>query len=343
MAKAAGVSIASVSRELNGRGGVSAENSLKIQAAIKAIGYVPANAAQTLSRRRSRVLGALIPTLDYSVYARKVQSFRARAMMKGYSVLLATTDWEATSELAQCDDLVRGGAEGIMLEGNNHPPELYERLRQNNVLYVNTSVYNPEGPHPTIGFRNNTLASRATQHLIDLGHRSIAVIVSKLANNDRASDRLAGVRATIEAAGGSLPDSHVVQCDFRMSSSREALRHLMAQTPRPTAVVCTNDVLAMGAIMECQHSGIKVPQSLSVIGFDDLDWAAHLSPPLTTFLVPTAEIGARSADYLISRIDGVPVIDHAELDVPFIMRQSTGPVEREAPDTSPQSIAATVT
>jgi LacI family transcriptional regulator len=325
VAKAAGVSIATVSRALNGGGSVAPAMARRVAEAVDALGYIPARAAQDLSNRRSRMLAAILPSLDYAIHARKVEAFRARAASRGYGLLLATSNWSLETEYEQCIDLIRGGAEGIMLEGGLHRAALYEALQRRGIPYVHTSTYKPQGEHPSIGFDNIEIGARAARHLLDLGHVDIGVIAGRLTDNDRTSERVEGVRQALEARGLALPDNRVIQCEYRIGDARQAFRHLISASPAPTALVCTNDVLALGAVLEGQHAGIAIPDRVSIVGYDDLDWAAHLKPGLTTFYVPTAEIGERSADYLIGRIEKHSVVDHSELEVPFILRSSTGP------------------
>lgn len=324
VAKAAGVSIATVSRTLNGGTSVSPEIARRVTEAVDALGYIPARAAQDLSNRRSRMLAAILPSLDYAIYVRKAEAFRARASSRGYGLLLATSNWSLETEYEQCVDLIRSGAEGIMLEGGLHQTAVYEVLQRRGIPYVNTSTYKPKGEHPSIGFSNIEIGARAARHLLDLGHTDIGVIAGRMASNDRTSERVEGVKKAIEERGLILREDRVIECEYRIGDARQAFRHLLSASPAPTALVCTNDVLALGAVLESQHADIPIPDRVSIVGYDDLDWAAHLKPGLTTFYVPTAEIGERSADYLISRIEGHSAVDHSELEVPFILRASTG-------------------
>src|SRR6185312_5778375 len=181
--------------------------------------------------------------------------------------------------------LVRSGAEGIMLEGGLHQPALYDILRRRGIPYVITSTYKPDGEHPSIGFSNIEIGARAARHLLDLGHVHIGVIAGRMAGNDRTSERVEGVRKALEERGFTLPDDRVIQCDYQIGEARGAFRHLISISPAATALVCTNDVLALGAVLESQHAAIAIPDRVSIVGYDDLDWAAHLKPGLTTFYV----------------------------------------------------------
>jgi LacI family transcriptional regulator len=181
------------------------------------------------------------------------------------------------------------------------------------------------GTHPSIGFSNKAIASKATQHLLDLGHKVFGVIAAKTGFNDRSHERIQGVRERLAGAGLALQNQNVIECSFMLADSRSAFRRIMSFNPPATAIVCTNDILAMGAIIEAQHMGVSVPREVSILGFDDLDWSPHLLPSLTTLLVPMAQMGHEAATYLCDRLQGRPVPASIEMDVKFVLRDSTGP------------------
>lgn len=330
VAEAAGVSITTVSRALNRTGPVKAEVRARIESVAKKLSYIPERAAQDLSRRRSYTLGAIIPTLDYSIYARKIDAFRRQAERLGYNVLIAVSDYDAETEEAQCINLLRSGVEGLMLEGGVHSKSLYKLLNSRRVPYVNTSTLDPSGVHPSIGFSNQAVSAKATRYLLDLGHRVFGVIAAKSGFNDRSRERIQGVRERLAAAGVVLRDEYVIECSFVLADSRVAFRRMMNLDPPATAIVCTNDILAMGAILEAQHLGVAVPGNVSILGFDDLDWSSHLRPSLTTLFVPMAEMGRQAAVYLCDRLQGKTVPSTLEVDVNFILRESTGPAPKAA-------------
>jgi LacI family transcriptional regulator len=328
VAEAAGVSITTVSRALNGTGPVKAEVRARIEAVARKLSYIPERAAQDLSRRRSYSLGAIIPTLDYSIYARKIDAFRRRSEQLGYNVLIAVSDYNSATEESQCINLLRSGAEGLMLEGGVHNKSLYKLLDSRHVPYVNTSTLDATGTHPSIGFSNKAIAGKATQHLLDLGHKVFGVIAANTGFNDRSRERIQGVRERLAAVGNTLLGQYVIECSFMLAESRRAFRQVMNLNPPATAIVCTNDILAMGAILEAQHMGVSVPREVSILGFDDLDWSPHLLPSLTTLLVPMAEMGQEAATYLCDRLQGKSVRNSIEMDVKFILRESTGPAPK---------------
>jgi LacI family transcriptional regulator len=325
VAKLAGVSIATVSRALSEPSRVSFDMRNRVENAVRELGYIRDGAARALSMRRSHAIGAVIPTVDNATRAGKVTSLQKRCRERGYNLILALSEYDLDIELQQCRNLVEAGIDGLMLEGGLHDPALYDLLRKRGIALVNTGVYDPQAQHPTIGFDNRSAARRLAEHLMDLGHREIAMIAGPTSGNDRATARVAGVRDALAGRGLQLPPSRLVERPYRVVEGRLGLRALMAGDPAITAVVCGNDVLAGGALIEAQALGLAVPRDLSVAGFDDLDWAAQIPPGLTTLALPAKEIGTLAADYLIDLLGGKDVPHAIEVEVRLILRGSTGP------------------
>jgi len=325
VAREAGVSVASVSRTLNKPDTVSDALRRRVQAAIERLNYVPDSAARSLSLRRTQVIGAVVPTLDYSIFARFLEALQHRAREVGYSVVLSTDGFDQDRELEQARTLIGHGVEALMLSGEHHRPELHRLLTSRNIPYVHTDVYSPDSDHPCVGYDNKGAAKQAVAHLFSLGHLDFAALVGPRATNDRMALRIEGARAALEERGLTLPESRILERPYSIAKAREGFRELMQREPGVTAILCGNDVLAFGVILEAQALGIKVPQDISVVGFDNLEWAAEIDPPLTTIQVPTYDMGIAAADYLIGRLTGMPVAAHTKVEVNFILRGSTGP------------------
>lgn len=325
VAREAGVSVASVSRTLNKPDTVSEGLRRRVQAAIERLNYVPDSAARSLSSRRTLVIGAVVPTLDYSIFARFLEALQQRAGEAGYSVVLSTDGFDRDKELAQARSLIGHGVEALMLSGERHLTELHRLLASRNIPYVHTDVYSPEGAHPTVGYDNRAAAAQAAEHLMSLGHKTIAALVGPRASNDRMALRVEGARAALAKRGLELPESRIVERPYSIAKARDGFRELMRREPATTAVLCGNDVLALGVILEAQARGLEIPRDLSVVGFDNLEWAAEIDPPLTTIQVPTYDMGIAAADYLIGQLTGQPVAEHTKIEVNFILRGSTGP------------------
>jgi LacI family transcriptional regulator len=179
--------------------------------------------------------------------------------------------------------------------------------------------------HPCVGFDNRAAAIRMTRYLLELGHREFAMISGITEGNERAGERLEGVREALAAASLSLPPERVVEKPYTFPAGREGLREVLRAVPRATAVVCGNDVLAIGALAECQSAGLAVPQQVSVTGFDDLEMAAVVTPGLTTVHFPTAELGVHAAQNLLARLAGREAPARTELAVELVVRGSAAP------------------
>jgi LacI family transcriptional regulator len=329
VAEAAGVSPATVSRVLNRPDGVRESLRLRVRAAVAQLGYLPHGAARALASRRSNTVGAIIPTLDNAIFAKGIEALRRRLNTAGFVLLLASTEYVRERELAELDALLERGVDGIVLVGRDHDPAVYERLMAKRVPYVNTWAHDPNGVHPCVGFDNHRAAARVTRHLLDLGHREFAMIAGIVHHNDRAAQRVAGVRTALASRGLALASGRLIECRYDIGEGRAAMRALMRASTPPTAIVCGNDVLAIGAVLECVASEIPIPGRVSITGFDDLDLASHLVPPLTTMRVPCGAMGRMAAEYLINRINGHPTAPALELEPELILRNTTAPPTAE--------------
>ena len=332
VALAAGVSTATVSRALNKPDTVRPALRAQVLATVERLGYLAHAGARAMSLRRSGTVGVIVPTIDNAIFAHGLQAFQQRMAQAGQVVLLAFSNYDAAQEEAQALALLARGVDALALTGLSQRPSLMALLSQRDIPWVHTGAF----PSPTgaacIGFRNRETVVRAVRYLLDLGHRRIAMLAGNAAGNDRAADRIDGVRQALRAARLTLPPQSLVQAPYTLLAAREGTRALLATLPAPTALVCGNDVLAWGAMLECQAQGIDVPGALSVVGFDDLEMSRHWQPALTTMHVPTERMWSLAADYLIDRLNGR--LDHAvqlEVDVELLVRGSTAPPRRVRP------------
>lgn len=325
VAALAGVSTATVSRYLAKPDKVREERRRRIESAITELNYIPHGAARALASQRSRTIGAIVPTLDSAIFATGIQAFQERLKEAGYTLLVASSNYSHDEEQTQAEALMTRGVDGIMLVGYDHHDQLYKRLRQKNLPYINTWSFRRDSREPCIGFDNVDAMVRLTTYLLDIGHRRFGVIAGVTEGNDRADDRLRGILQTLSERGLAVPDGMVIECPYEIGVSRQAMKRLLAQNEPPTAVICGNDVLAYGAILECQSSGRNVPDDVSIAGFDDLTLSAHFHPPLTTMHVPSEEMGQRAADYLLACVNDEAGPTYTELEANLIVRGTTAP------------------
>lgn len=325
VARVAGVSTATVSRALSSPEKVGPELLGRVQAAVQESGYVPHGAARALRSRRSRTIGAVVPTLDNAIFASAIQALQKALEEKGYTLLVASHEFDLENEVRVVRPLVERGIDGLVLVGLDHAPALFRLLQSVQLPYVLTWALDRTGERPCIGFDNREAAARVADYLADLGHRRVAVIGGHAAGNDRARERIVGTLEALARRGAPVPAGWVLERPYTFDAAREAMRVLMRQEPRPTAVICGNDVLAVGASAEARALGLDVPGDVSITGFDDLEISAILEPPLTTVRVPTREIGRLAAEHLLARVAGPEAQRVREVSVELVVRRSTAP------------------
>lgn len=326
VARAAGVSLSTASRALAAPALVQAKTRDRILAAASRLGYVPHGAARALASRRSRTIGAVVPTLDNPIFASSIQALQRRIAAEGYTLILGSHDYDLDAELKVVSALVERGVDGIVLVGLDHSPELQRLLAKAGIPCELTWATGAGRQHYSLGFSNRRAAADITRHLLDLGHEAFAMISGLTENNDRARERVAGVREALAAHGLSLPPARLKEVPFGIPQGRAAFAALLEGGAPPfTALVCGNDILALGALLEAAARRIAVPRQLSVTGFDDIDLAAEFSPGLTTLRIPVAEIGRLAAERMLARLGGTEVARSQEVAVDLVVRGSTAP------------------
>lgn len=290
------------------------------------MGYVRNPAARALRSQRSHMVGLLIPTLEYALYASLVNAASSQFSTAGISTLIATFGYDLDKEFKEARLLLEHGAEALVLVGGNHRPELHKMLKQHGVPFINTYVYDRESAFPSVGFDNEAAAAKVTKHLVQLGHRAFGVVSGITKDNDRTTNRLKGIRRELSLSDLVLPPSMIVECPYSISDGRKACAHILSQeNHRPTALVCGNDILAFGALIECEARGLDVPGDISIVGFDNLELSKHANTPLTTIDVPAEEMGASAANYILGKLDGTDIPQHNPVDVQLILRGSSAP------------------
>lgn len=323
VARAAGVSMATASRALSASAVVSPPTRQRVQEAAARLGYVPHGAARALASRRSRTIGAVFPVVDNPVFATATQALARELATLGYTLLLATHQYDLEAEVEVVRVLLQRGVDGLVLVGLDHRPDLFSLLARAGVPYELTWSLDPAEQHHCVGFAHRLASIRVTQHLLDLGHREFAVIAGVTAGNDRIRERLTGVREALAAWGMSLLPERVVETAFAVSEGRQALGKLFDRAGGFTAVICGNDLLGIGALLECSARGIAVPGQMSIVGFDDNELSAEIPPGLTTVRVPSIDIGRRAAQRLANRLNGQGVAKIEELGTELIVRGSS--------------------
>lgn len=324
VARLAGVSTATVSRALNVPDAVDPDTRERVHAAIDKLRYLPHGAARTLRSRRSDMVGAVVPSFDYALYARTTSALQRALDERGYSLVLAAHHYDLATEVRVTEQLVRHAVDAFVYVGADHDAALYRLLGDYGRPYVLTWGIDASGQHPSIGFDNQAATFAITRYLIELGHRRFGLISAPIAGNDRARERGAGMRAALAAQGLALDERLVRYGSISLASGTASMHELLRLRDRPTAVVATNDVFAVGAMIACREAGVRIPDDVSITGVDNTDLGASQTPPLTSVQTPIVEIGKAAALQLVARLEGRAAELHQVLPFQLVKRGSTG-------------------
>lgn len=323
VARRAGVHKATASRALSLPGKISPATVARVRAAMRDLGYVSNGVARALSTRKTRTIGSILPTLDNAIYAVSTVSLERRLERSGYVLLVSCHEFNPAAETRALEAMLSRGVDGLVLVGAEHSRATLARLRSSGVPHVFTWS-SPSGRRPAVGFDNREAGRLVARHLVGLGHRRIAMIAGLVSGNDRARDRLAGVREALEESGLKLPDDRVTQRPYSLEGGAEGLTHLMQAPHPPTAIICGNDVLALGAMREARLRRIAVPGALSITGFDDMPMARVASPELTTVHFPMDEVGWNAGELLLGMLGEEVGPVTRDLPIMLVARESSG-------------------
>jgi LacI family transcriptional regulator len=321
----AGVSTATVSRVLNNPESVRPRVRAWVEKVISDLDYFPHGAARALASNRSRTIGAVFPTVNNEIFAAAINALEESLFSAGYTLVLSVSKYSLETEATQVRRLVERGIDGLVLVGNDHAAETYALIDQARLPFVSLLSYDPNSSRSNIGILNRDGGRAAVEHLISLGHSRIGMICGLTAENDRARGRYQGFTDALADQGLRPFRDAVVEKPYTIEAGREALRELLDGDRLPDALVCGNDVLALGVLLEAQSRGLDVPRDLSIVGFDDLPLARHFRPALTTIAVPVEAAGRHAGTSLVAAIAASGPVVSLCLEAPLLVRASTAP------------------
>jgi LacI family repressor for deo operon, udp, cdd, tsx, nupC, and nupG len=305
VARIAGVSIATVSRCINDPERVREPTRARVQAAVTRTGYSPNTLAQSFRRGKTHVIMVVLPSVGDPFFTGVMSGIRSVATGNGYSLLISETQFNTMTADEIGAMVVSRQADGIVLLAAMSPfgtDLLSSKSNRRLPVVVGCEIVSLEmAGFPSVHIDNTAAAREATDYLLSLGHRRIAFIHGQ-AQSLLTVDRENGYRASMQAAGIPIEPGWVVEGDLAIGSAIEATRSLLRHQQRPTAIFCANDEMAMGCIHEIKSAGLRVPDDLSVMGFDNTRYAEILDPPLTTVHQPAEEIGERVMYRLLREI-----------------------------------------
>ena len=327
LADLAGVSTATVSRVLNGKAGVSAATRKAVLAALDVLGY---DRPQTLRTRSQGLVGLVVPELDNPVFPAMAQAIENALADRGYTPLLCTQTPGGTTEDEYVEVLLEHGVDGIVFVSGRHADTGADHERYSRLLSRGTPIVLVNGrpdavDAPAVSTDDAVAVELAVRHLRSLGHERVGLAIGP----ERylpARRKVAAFRAAMAATGA---QAEIVTTLFTVEGGQAAGSQLIERGC--TALVCASDLMALGAIRAARQRGLRVPEDVSVVGFDDSSLIAFTDPPLTTVRQPVERMGSAAVSALLSEISGVPVprtelLFHPEL----IVRASTAPAQRAA-------------
>ncbi len=317
-----GVSTATISRCLNSPDRVSEKTRVRILEAVKELGYTPNFNAKALAAKRTNTVGAVIPTMSNAIFALGLQAFQETLTENGITLLVASSSFEREAEATQIRALVAKGADALLLIGDERDQETYDFLQSREIPYVISWNYRAHKNHTFVGFNNRKAAYLIAKQVLNLGHKKIGMISGVLSNNDRAFDRVQGVKDAM--AEFSMIDSDFIcqEASYNFDDAGHALDTILESNIKPTAIICGNDVLAIGAITRAKALGLNIPDDISITGFDDIEISSIFTPPITTVSVPHTTMGRKAAETLLEMMHSDDRNLSLELETSIINRGS---------------------
>jgi LacI family transcriptional regulator len=332
IADLAGVSIATVSRVLNGRDDVAAETREAVRRVIRDHGYTANRNARGLSAGRTGLVGVLVP-LVFPAYFAEILAGAAEALYEQeMRVVLSPTQHEHAREVSLLDRLMHGGAtDGALIVLPGESSEELERALDAGYPFVVVDPLMPlDDRIPSVSAAHMSGADQAMRHLISLGHRRIGAITGP-PGWVATEDRRRGYRAALAAANIPFDPALEVEADFEIPDGEQAARGLLSIANRPTAVFAFNDNIAIGTMRAARELGLRVPEDLSIVGFDDVEHATIVTPRLTTVRQPLAEMGRTAVSLLIRLLEQQRVETLSiQLATRLVVRESTAPAPARA-------------
>jgi len=320
VAKLAGVSPITVSRALNRPAMVAPGTLAQVREVIERTGYVPNLLAGGLASRRTRFVAAIVPAISNQVFSEPIQALTDRLWESGYQVLLGTSGYPTSREDALLAAILSRRPDGIFLTGISHSDEGRRRLMAARVPIVEVWDLTPTPIDMLVGFSHVKVGEAVAERLVAKGHRRFGLVT---ANDARAEVRNSAFRSVLQKYGYADIATALVPAPSNFRLGREGLSRLLEMGSLPRAIFCSSDTLAHGVLMEAQARGISVPDELAIVGFGDLNFAAHTFPSLTTVWIDRPAIGKKAAEALLARFEGRNVEKIVDIGFQIIERGTT--------------------
>ncbi|WP_331375254.1 LacI family DNA-binding transcriptional regulator [Sinorhizobium chiapasense] len=314
VARHADVGAGTVSRVLNGSPNVTAQTRERVMAAIQELGYVPNLVARGLAANRTGVVAAIIPVLGYAQHSEVIQGMLEGLKPYGITVMIGSSGYSEEGEERVVEAFLARRPDAIYVTGGRHSARTRELLKSSGIPVIEGSNLHDNPIDTVIGYSNFDAARKLTARLFASGRKHVAHVTFSTDPNDRIADRLEGYRAACRELG--LPDDLFIETTNSFEGGAKALRTILDSWPEVDGIFFVTDVLAVGALHECQRRGIAVPEHFAICGFDDLPIAASVVPALTTARIGPVSMGRKIAEVILARIKGEADVDK-RIDVGF--------------------------
>jgi LacI family transcriptional regulator len=324
VAREAGVSTATVSHVVNNTRFVSEEVRARVLGAVERCGYYPNAHARSLASGRSQTLGLVVSDISNPFFPELIKSIEAAAFERGYDLILSNTNYDPDRTSHYVRRFIERKVAGVVVMTSELDKTLLGELASRDVSVVFLDLGKPGVHMSNLSVNYETGIEEAICHLVALGHKEIAFV--------SGPERLRSAARRLEAFHNSmhrhLPRARArfYRGDFKLDGGRRAATEMLAASARPTAVLAANDLMALGVMAELRAAGLTIPRDVSVIGFDDIAFAASAEPPLTTVCLPRVELGRRAVEALMTNIEH-PESHGVQVNIPtyLITRASTAP------------------
>jgi LacI family transcriptional regulator, gluconate utilization system Gnt-I transcriptional repressor len=302
VAELAGVSRMTVSRALNEPEKVKDELRGRVLEAVRSLGYVHNHLARNLSSQRSNVVGLVLPSLENSIFAQTVKAVSDYLRPRGFHLMLAEAEDDPEDEERVIGAFLAQRVGGLILHSVRHSAAAIRMLRAAEIPVVETGDL-PEAPvDMVVSYSNYEAAKAMTIHLARLGYRKIAL--ARLTNNPRAEERQRGYLDALSELGFAREPNRIIETQRGIAGGADAVSFLAERLPDTDALFCSGDVLAVGALFECARRGWEIPKRLAIASFDDVEIMRAVTPAVTSVRLPRYDIGKRSAEMLVTRMQG---------------------------------------
>ncbi|WP_319777072.1 LacI family DNA-binding transcriptional regulator [Maridesulfovibrio sp.] len=326
VARLAQVSTATVSRVINSPENVRKETREKVLRAMKMCNYKYNALARGFATKKSNTIGLILPSINNPVFAESTLGVQEFAEKQQIKVILGNTSYKASQEKSLIKALRESQVDGLIITTTDPKGDIIKSLVTEKIPFVLLFSTIKGGEISAVGVDNYRGGYVATEHLISLGHRRIGMIAGTFSVTDRSYHRWHGYRQCLKDHGIAYDKDLLVQTEYSLAGGRDSIKRLLGLETPPSAVFCSNDYIALGAIKGARESGLTLPEDLSIVGFDDMPTASYMVPALTTVRQPAYEMGRRACELLLQIMETPEKTVQHMMETKLVVRESTASV-----------------